>query len=86
MYRARLQISKIRVPSLFKKIFPKERYTDYLDELIDDIKEHGLQTPIHVIKSKHGDWYILLSGLRRLKAFKKMGRKTIPANIEENNT
>lgn len=52
-----------------------------LDELMKSIKSVGLLQPIRV-RSKNGK-FVLITGLRRLKAFEKLGRKKIRAEIDE---
>lgn len=50
-------------------------------QLMQSIKENGLLQPIGVCKN--GSKFEVLYGNRRLVAFKKLGRKTIPAVIKE---
>lgn len=55
-----------------------------LDELIDNIKTHGLIQPIIVRKdSDNNGHYIIVAGERRFLAFQKLGKDTIPAIIRE---
>lgn len=51
-----------------------------LKVLINSIRERGLFNPISLLKDIDG--YIVISGHRRLEAFKKMKRKTIPAIVK----
>ncbi len=53
-----------------------------IQELADSIKEHGVITPILVIKSDNG-YYKIIAGERRWRAAKKAGIKTIPAIIKD---
>lgn len=52
-----------------------------LNELMQSIKEHGLEQPIGV--AKHGEKYNLIFGHRRMLAFQKLGYETIPATVAE---
>ena len=52
-----------------------------IDELASSIKELGLIQPI-TVKVMDGN-YELISGERRLRAFKQLGIRTIPAYIRE---
>lgn len=51
-----------------------------LDELAGDIREHGLINPITVMEQTEGG-YVLIAGLRRLKAMERMGAKEIRATV-----
>ena len=57
----------------------KEFSEDSIEELAISIKKHGLLQPIVVIKDE--DKYILVSGERRLRAFKKLKKDKIKAII-----
>jgi len=48
-----------------------------LEELVQSIRQHGLLQPI-VVRAR-GDAYELVSGERRLRAFRELGRSQIPA-------
>ncbi len=50
-----------------------------VDNLVESISEIGLLHPV-VVKQK-GDEYFLLAGRRRLEAFKKLGKETIPVTV-----
>ncbi|MBY8993484.1 MAG: ParB N-terminal domain-containing protein [Candidatus Heimdallarchaeota archaeon] len=52
-----------------------------LEEIVQSIKSVGLLQPIRV-RAKNGK-YVLITGLRRLKAFQKLGRKTIRSEIDD---
>lgn len=55
-----------------------------LDELIDNIKTHGLIQPIIVRKdSDNNGHYIIVAGERRFLAFQKLGKDTIPAIVRD---
>lgn len=55
-----------------------------LDELIDNIKTHGLIQPIIVRKdSNNNGQYIIVAGERRFLAFQKLGKDTIPAIVRD---
>lgn len=51
-----------------------------LQTLISSIRERGLFNPITLLESDDG--YIVVHGHRRLEAFKKLRRKTIPAFVK----
>ena len=51
-----------------------------LDELAGDIREHGLINPITVMEQTEGG-YVLIAGLRRLKAMELLGAKEIRATV-----
>ena len=51
-----------------------------LDELAGDIREHGLINPITVMEQLEGG-YVLIAGLRRLKATEQLGAKEIRATV-----
>ncbi len=60
-----------------------------MEELLTSLREHGLRTPIEVTPS--GDGYGLISGFRRLKAFRQLSTsdprfETIPAFIRDAGT
>ncbi|MBK7642653.1 MAG: ParB/RepB/Spo0J family partition protein [Planctomycetes bacterium] len=50
-----------------------------LEELVQSIRQHGLLQPIVV--RQQNDGYQLISGERRLRAFRELGRTSIPASI-----
>src|SRR5689334_15829604 len=50
-----------------------------IEELVQSIRQHGLLQPIVVRPT--GDAFELVSGERRLRAFRELGRATIPAII-----
>lgn len=57
-----------------------------LQELAESIEQHGLIQPIAVAPdAEHQDGYIVVAGERRFRAFKKLGRETIPAIITQGN-
>lgn len=51
-----------------------------LDDLALDIQEHGLLNPITVMEQTDGD-YVLIAGLRRLKAMEQIGEADIRATV-----
>lgn len=50
-----------------------------IEELVQSIRQHGLLQPI-VVRAK-GDGFELVSGERRLRAFRELGRTSIPAVV-----
>lgn len=55
-----------------------------IDGLIASIREVGLLSPIRV--RVEGDFYVIVDGERRWRAFRKMGMETIPAILDEGET
>jgi ParB family chromosome partitioning protein len=55
---------------------------DSIEELKASIKENGLLQPV-ALRKKGGDQYELISGERRLRAFRELGFKKIPAIVLE---
>ena len=51
-----------------------------LDELAQDIQKHGLLNPITVMEQADGG-YVLIAGLRRMKAMEQMGAVEIRATV-----
>jgi len=73
-------------PFQVRKDFDSPRARRELEELRDSIKEHGLQTPIHVQKDPdhlNSDGYIIVAGERRWRAVKMLGEKFIEAKRVE---
>lgn len=59
---------------------PRKNFTkESLDELAASIKEHGVMSPIMVVKV--GDKYQIVAGERRWRASKQAGLKKIPALV-----
>lgn len=69
-----LPISSIQVAERIRKD------NSGLDELAGDIREHGLINPITVMEQSEGG-YVLIAGLRRLKATEQLGAKEIRATV-----
>lgn len=69
-----LHISEVRVAERIRKD------NGGLEELANDIHEHGLINPITVMEQSEGG-YVLIAGLRRLKAMERMGAKEIRATV-----
>ena len=69
-----LRISEVQVAERIRKD------NSGLDELAGDIREHGLINPITVMEQSEGG-YVLIAGLRRLKAMERMGAKEIRATV-----
>lgn len=67
-----VELSKIDVGTRIRIDFPN------IEELAADISEKGLTYPISVNRN-----YKLIDGERRLRAFRHLGRETIPAIIED---
>ncbi|WP_061245535.1 ParB/RepB/Spo0J family partition protein [Leptospira interrogans] len=72
-----IPVSLIRSNNNPRKLFDENK----LKQLATNIKERGLLQPIGV--RKHSDWYELIYGERRLRAFKINNYKTIPAIISD---
>ena len=69
-----LRISEVRVAERIRKD------NGGLEELAGDIREHGLINPITVMEQTEGG-YVLIAGLRRLKAMELLGAKEIRATV-----
>lgn len=79
----RISVDKLRPnPFQVRKDFDSPRAQRELEELRDSIKEHGLQTPIHVQKDPYNpdsDSYIIVAGERRWRAVQMLDEKFIEA-------
>ena len=65
---------------------PRERNGRIFDDIVGNIKTIGLKKPVTVTprKDANGDEkFLLICGEGRLKAFKSLGEKTIPAMVVE---
>ncbi len=69
-----LHISEVRVAERIRKD------NGGLEELAGDIREHGLINPITVMEQTEGG-YVLIAGLRRLKAMELLGAEEIRATV-----
>lgn len=69
-----LHISEVRVAERIRKD------NGGLEELANDIREHGLINPITVMEQSEGG-YVLIAGLRRLKAMEQLGAEEIRATV-----
>ena len=69
-----LRISEVQVAERIRKD------NGGLEELANDIREHGLINPITVMEQTEGG-YVLIAGLRRLKAMELLGAKEIRATV-----
>ena len=69
-----LHISEVRVAERIRKD------NGGLEELANDIHEHGLINPITVMEQTYGG-YVLIAGLRRLKAMELLGAEEIRATV-----
>ena len=76
-YRLReIPVKKIKV---WKSAQARTLNRDGIAELAKSIKNDGLQNPPMV--QKDGDYYLLMSGQRRLSAMKRLGAKVMPALV-----
>lgn len=62
---------------------PRKKYSGIVS-LAKNISKRGLQSPVNVVE-RDGS-YILISGHRRTRAFRKLHRKSIPAIIRKQNS
>ena len=69
-----LRISEVQVAERIRKD------NGGLEELANDIREHGLINPITVMEQTEGG-YVLIAGLRRLKAMELLGAEEIRATV-----
>ena len=62
---------------------PRERNTHVFDEIVANIKALGLKKPITVTprSDSHGDFFLLICGEGRQKAFRTLGQTEIPAMV-----
>ncbi|MGE5363629.1 MAG: ParB/RepB/Spo0J family partition protein [Bacteroidota bacterium] len=76
-------IARIQVSGITANPFqPRTEFDpEALDELKKSILANGLIQPITVRRSLRGEGYELISGERRLRAFREIGYKEIPAYI-----
>ncbi|WP_341901105.1 ParB N-terminal domain-containing protein [Synechococcus sp. UW140] len=76
-------LAVVEVPLKLIKVSTRLRGTDEdkVTDLAESIEGIGLLHQITV--SKHGEWFHLLDGMHRLEAFRKLGRDTIPASINQ---
>jgi ParB family chromosome partitioning protein len=72
---------------LNERFFFREEYPrtyagsdDYIGDLAKDIEKHGLIIPVTLL-SLGNTGYVVLSGVRRIKACRKLGFTTIDADI-----
>jgi len=70
-----LSTAKIHIPSTVRAV------SENLDYFVKSIQSIGLLKPVTVKRSEEG--YTLLSGHNRLEAYKRLGKKTIPARVLE---
>ena len=82
-----INFSEIDVDSI--KLNPYQPRTNFnqkdIDDLASSIKELGLIQPITVKFDDNDDNYELISGERRLRSFKQLNIKTIPAYVRKVN-
>ena len=74
-------VREIKISEIFpNKNQPRKNFDkEALKTLSDSIREHGVITPIVVVKS--GDGYEIVAGERRWRASRQAGLKTIPAVV-----
>lgn len=60
----------------------RKKYGD-IRNLADSIAQRELQNPISVIRVEGTEYYIIVSGHRRVRAYRDLGRKSIPAIIRK---
>ena len=81
-----MEITSIKTDNLFHH--PDNPRIDYgdIEELVDSIKENGIQQPLTVVKlGKHIERYNVVAGNRRLEAAKAAGLSEVPCIISELN-
>ena len=76
-----VEISKIKVLPQVRRDIDEDFKSSEMEDLVNSIEANGLLNPITLRKDKKTNELILLAGHRRLNAFKKLERKTIPATI-----
>jgi len=82
MKNKNMQIEEISIDKIKSNPFQmrEEIGKEPLQILINSIRDRGLFNPISLLKE--GNEYIIVSGHRRLAAFKKLKKKTIPAIVK----
>ena len=70
----------------YEKQGRKNFLEDDIKGLADSISEVGVINPIQVIKNEKQGFFNVVNGERRLRAAQKLGLKTIPSIIIENNS
>ena len=85
-YDADMKVSNIPLDKLSDNPFQARRKypAPYIKSLANNITARGLQQPINVAKTETG--YIIISGHCRVRAFRRLGRKTIPGIIRVKTT
>jgi len=73
-----IELSKIEVSDFNIR---KRGVEQEIDELADSIKAIGLIQPVEIMKKPREDRFDLIIGQRRYLAYRKLGRKTIPAKV-----
>jgi len=77
--REELPLERIRV----NPFQPRKNFDPAgIEELVQSIRQHGLLQP--VVVRPQGDGFELVSGERRLRAFRELGRSAIPAIVRPN--
>ncbi|MYM25480.1 ParB/RepB/Spo0J family partition protein [Duganella sp. FT135W] len=69
---------------MIETLNPRERNSKVFAEIVANIKTIGLKKPITVTKRRRSDGselYLLICGEGRVKAYKALGEKTIPALV-----
>jgi ParB family chromosome partitioning protein len=65
---------------------PRQQFhPEGISSLAASIERHGLLQPIIVRRREAGEGYELIAGERRLRAFQRLGRATIPALLTDGN-
>lgn len=72
-----VKLADIQVPMKFKGTLDEAK----LAALADDILANGLTTPIQVRRDEKTKRYVLIAGLHRLEALRRLGEDSIPALI-----
>ena len=70
-------IESVRVPAKRKRTLEPAK----VEEIAEDMLEHGQTTPIRVRADKDNDGYILVEGYHRLEALRALGEDTVTAYV-----
>ena len=73
-------VKQIPIEKLKINVFQFRKLIRGIDELAEDIKQHGIIQPL--IVTKQGDQFLIVCGARRYHAAKKAGLKKIPCIVK----
>lgn len=74
----KLKLTQLRLPPFREQRKPK---WEYIGKLADDIAEHGLMSPLIVVKSATSKTYRILCGVMRYRALKLLRCPTVMCEV-----